>query len=283
MRLFLLFILLAHLFLLSSCKKYQPATPTFFLKSNNVVVSPKGANNTTTNQKITDLWFYVDGQFEGIYPVGNLMPVPCNNQNVTINVFAGIKNNGISDTRIFYPFFDFIRFDTLVKGGATIERNFTFSYKAATVFTWTENFDVINGRSVHQVGAGVMDNAPKEDSFENQSLRVTLPSGGVNTRIISSSDGFVLPPSTGNVFLELNYKCNAPFTVGLMGDDGSPSPAIVVNAQTNWNKIYVQLSTPVNTLITSKYKVYFEMLGDGTPGDKQMFLDNIKLLFLPPS
>lgn len=287
MRVFLFFIFSVYLFFLSSCKKYQEATPSFFLKSNVISVSPPSQKEGSESHRITDLWLYVNGQYQGTYPLGKLMPITSNNKNVRINIFAGIKNNGIADTRIFYPFFDFLTFDTLVKAGTTIERNFTFAYKASTTFTWTENFDNIDiaGRSLENDSRfdGEMDTAAPDDSFEGKSLKVTLPANGIKARIVTSrSEGYFLPTGTSNVYLELDYKCDTPFTVGVTSSDGTQnSPAMVINPQENWNKIYIQLSTAVNVLVTNNYKVYFEFskpLSDAK--SKQLFLDNIKLIYL---
>jgi len=281
MRLFLLFILPAHLFLLSSCKKYQSADPSFFIRSGAVSVSTT-SHEGTGSHKVTDLWLYVNGKYQGTYPNGNLMPIISNNQGVRINIFAGIKNNGISDTRIPYPFFDFLIIDTLVESGKTIDRAFSFKYKAATTFTWMENFDSPVGKSVVNdvTFDGVIDNATTEDSFENKSLSITLPAGGTAARVISSGDGFVLPTGTGNIYLELDYKCDTDFSIGLIGSDGIEVPAITLKQQSNWNKIYIQLSTAVNLLATTKANVYFKILKGSDGEAKHVFLDNIKLLYL---
>lgn len=280
MRLLLLFILLAHLFLLSSCKKYQPADPSFFVRTNGVTVSTT-SHEGSGSHKITDLFWYVNGKYQGTYPVGNLMPVISHDQGVRINVFAGIKNNGISDTRIPYPFFDFLTYDTLVESGKTIVKNFAFKYKAATTFTWNENFESLSGQSVINDTQydGSIAKVTGADSFEKTSLKFTLP-GGENAGRLLSSSTYTLPPSTGNVFLEIDYKCDTDFTVGLLGTDGIECPAVTVVKQENWNKIYIQLSTAVNLLATSKSNVYFKIVGDNSGQAKQVFLDNIKLLYI---
>ena len=140
MRIFLLFLFVVSLFLLSSCKKYTAAGEAFFIKPTSVTVIGK-ETQALSSHKITDLWLYVDGKYQGTYPFGNLLPILRKGNNIRINIFAGIKNNGISDTRIFYPFYDFITFDTLVESGKTIERSFRFNYKAATTVTLNETFD----------------------------------------------------------------------------------------------------------------------------------------------
>lgn len=280
MRLFLLFGVFGALFLLYSCKKFKPADSAFFVRSGTVSVSTK-PHEGTANQKITDLWLYVNGQFQGVFPVGNLMPIPNKDQATEINIFAGIKNNGISDTRIFYPFFDFLTIDTLVEAGKVIERPFTFKYKASTTFTWTENFDSNSGYSVKTTKGPSLRKCSPADAFENTSVYMILQGDTNQVEIQSSSDGFSLPLGSSNVYLELNYKCNTGFRVGVIADDGTPMDAITINPQENWNKIYIQLSTAVSTLASSKYKIFISAAkASDDMGTKLVYLDNIKLLYL---
>jgi hypothetical protein len=282
MRLLLLLILSGNLFLLNSCKRYQAAKPSFFIQSDTItVLSPDGRNDGS--HKITDLWLYIDGQFQGAYATGHLMPIPSDNKSVRLNVFAGIKNNGISDTRLFYPFWDFLIIDTLVSPGSTVKRNFTFRYKTATTFTWTENFESGSGFSLENVNSDTTFHvASPQESLHGRSLKLALAGKQVRARIESAGEGFSLPTASGNVYLEINYKCNTPFTVGLVSPDRTQSAAaMVLNPQENWNKIYIQLSTAVNTIISSRYKVYFEFVKDPAVTEtKQLFLDNIKLIYL---
>ena len=288
MRIFLLFLFVVSLFLLSSCKKYTAAGEAFFIKPTSVTVIGK-ETQALSSHKITDLWLYVDGKYQGTYPFGNLLPILRKGNNIRINIFAGIKNNGISDTRIFYPFYDFITFDTLVESGKTIERSFRFNYKAATTVTLNETFDGNLGRlftksAVSSSSSCIYTVSESPDSFEKQSAELSLPYDGYDqiAQIESSGSGFALPGSTGNVYLELDYKSNTEFSVGLIGEDGALKPAVMVTPQENWNKIYVQLSNAVNeTPVSGKYKVYVKFIkADTETGIRRVFLDNIKLLFL---
>jgi len=282
MRLFLLFSLFAYLFLLSSCKKYESADAAFFVTSNTISVSTTSKQGSASH-KITDLFWYVNGKYQGTYPNGNIMPVVSNDKAVRINVFAGIKNNGISDTRLPYPFFDFLILDTLVETGKKIQKNFTFKYKEATVFAWMENFDSNNGGISLERDKGydgVMTSALPEECFENKSQKVYLVPGSPTKARVFSSENFSLPTGTGNLYLELNYKCNTPFTIGLVGTDGMDVPAITINRQDNWNKTYIQLSVAAGSINTAKCKVYFEFFSATDNTTTQIFLDNIKLLYL---
>lgn len=284
MRLFLLFVLFSGLFLFYSCKKYAPAVPAFFVRTQSVNVSSIPGKEGTSSHKITDLFLYVNGQFQGAYPIGNLMPVPSDNKSAKIQIFAGIKNNGIADTRIYWPFYDLLELDTLVESGKTISRSFIFRYSPAIKFVWLENFEGLNNSLVKSQATDTIGTfASAENSFEGRSYELGLSSskGDFIAQVESNGKGFELPRGSLNVYLELNYKGNAVFEVGLIGEDNLLKPALNINPQVNWNKIYIQLASAVSEgIYSSKYKVYFKLLKQGEVHNPKVFLDNIKLMYL---
>jgi hypothetical protein len=279
MRLFLLFVV--SLFLtLASCKKNQAAEETFFLKAGQVTVHPT-AKQGSGSHKITELWMYVNGKFQGAYPVGHLMPIVSKGKPVTIDIFAGIKNNGISGTRIFWPFYSLIEIDTFAKTNDVVVRNFDFNYNPSTIFAWSEDFEGLAGYTMRKspVSSVNFRIVSGSDNFEGKSISLEL-SGDSVTAQIESASSFSLPTGSSNVYLELNYKGNEDFTVGLVGDNDLFKPALNVSSQDNWNKIYVQLSSAVSTSpVSNKYKVAFRLLKTGDL-DPKIFLDNIKLVYI---
>lgn len=275
------FLLFVNLSLLTNCKKYKPAEPAFFIQTQ----EPKVLTSATFTQgsgsnKITDYFLYVDGQFQGVYPVGSLMPIVNKNKNVTINVFAGILNNGIRDTRVPYPAYDYFSLDTFVNAGTTIKRPFTFIYSSGVKFEWVEGFEPGSGSGVTIKKSPQSDinfrYASAADSYEGRSLELNLRDSLVAQ--VETSISYELPSGSPSVYLELNYKCTAPFSVGLIGDADVKS-VLVINPQANWNKIYILLSNSVSTPpVSEKYKVYFRMLNTSDHPNPVLFLDNLKLI-----
>lgn len=279
MRLYLL--LIVNVFLLFSCKKYKPAEAAFFIKANPVSVSTNTLSQGSGSHKITDLFLYVNGKFQGAYPTGNLMPVITKNEPTTINIFAGIKNNGISDTRISWTFYSYITIDTLVESGTTIERPLTFKYDPNVKFAWLENFDSPTGYTIKksaehsEVDFSI---APASESFEGRSLLMEIPSNLLQAEL-ESNIAFTMPTGSPNVYLEINYKSTAPFTVGIYSDS-ERKDAVVVNPQSDWSKIYIQLAGVVNTApVVSKNKVFFRMVNTSDHPNPKLYLDNIKLIY----
>jgi hypothetical protein len=286
MKYFLFFGLFCNFFLTSSCKKYKPAPAAFFIKTEKVSVATTTAQGTS-NHKITDLYLYINGEFKGAFQSGNTLPIVTNNSNVTVDIFAGIKEDGIKDKSVTWPFYDKIEFDTLVESGKTILRPLTFKYNPGTTFAWLENFDGTNGisliKSILNGGslAATFTTASQADSFEGKSYELNLNNlsvGSVGT--LESSLSYALPQGNPNVYLELNYKCSSVFEVGL-SDGLVTKPTMYINPQANWNKIYIKLAETVNLPPNpGSQKVYFRVLKTNDNPDPHVWLDNIKLIYL---
>jgi hypothetical protein len=289
MRLLLFFVLLINLFLLPSCKKYVAAEAAFFIKPEAITVTPTSTTQGSGSHKITDLWLYVNGKFQGAYPTGNLMPIITKNENVKINILAGIKNNGISDTRISWPFYDLINIDTLVESGKTINRSITFKYNPNTKFEWMENFDGSGFTLVKSIGTvsgnGNSDAnwsiSPTSEAFEGKSAVIDM--SGMFTGAIAqveSAATHTLPLANANVYLEINYKCNERFEVGVISGSTTKSTVFVTPSE-NWNKIYIHLADALNREPNSTaQKIYFKMVKNGDIPNQKMYLDNIKVVYL---
>jgi hypothetical protein len=95
---------------------------------------------------------------------------------------------------------------------------------------------------------------------------------------VESSTAFALPLGNNNVYLELNYKCNQGFEVGVLAGVIQKSTVFITPSE-NWNKIYIQLSDAINrSPNSSNHKIYFKMVKTDDNPNPKMFIDNIKLL-----
>ncbi len=128
-------ILFGSIFLVVfSCKKdYKPAAEAYFITTNKVQLITKPGQGFGSHN-ITDLWLYTNGFFRGAYPIGSKMPIMMEDGKASVQLFAGIKNNGISETRINWLLFEPVKLDTSVQSGENIIRNFSFSYKSVHAF-----------------------------------------------------------------------------------------------------------------------------------------------------
>jgi hypothetical protein len=94
------FIILFIVFNLTACKKdTKKANDIFYVLAEpiNVITTPSQGSG---HHKITDIWFYSDGKFRGVYPVGKKIPVVKTSTKQRLDFFAGILNSGASQSRL---------------------------------------------------------------------------------------------------------------------------------------------------------------------------------------
>lgn len=274
-----LLLVVFSLLFFTSCEKYKPADEAFFLTAGQIKVKTLPAQGSESH-KITDLGLYVNGQFQGTYPVGSLMPIISNGQPVRINLLAGIKNNGISGTRLYWPFYGQLQLDTMVATGNKVIRDVTFGYLPSTTFTLNETFD---GAGINIVNSAISDSPYRlldagPETMEGRCALLEVKGSNVIAQVETSGSGYALPQQTSDVYAEVNYKCNADFEVGLVQNNGQLRPTLNVKASPEWNKIYIQLATSINTPpVSPVYKLYFRVLKKDDLEPK-VYLDNIKIV-----
>jgi hypothetical protein len=278
-----LFSLLASVFFHSSCKKYQPAPDAFFMLADPVMVSTT-ANQGSGSHKITDLYYYLNGKFQGVYPIGNTIPVANRNEQARIEIFAGIKNSGIKEKSTTWMLYSKLTIDTLVPAGSTIRRPLTFTYNPNIKILWIEDFDSQIGYSLikHPNSDTTYKIASPQNSFEGQSAEWALTGDGNKTGMLQSSVSHTVPIGNPNLYLELNYKAETEFAVGLT-DGINEKFALVINPQANWNKIYIQLAEAASSppiAANNAYRVFFKLTKPNSMASARVWLDNIKLVYL---
>lgn len=99
-------LFLVTLLTYSGCKVLDPdeEVPSYlYIKPFEVNVS--NPIYGTASDKITDAWVYVDGAFWGIYELPAYIPY-FGTDSTRIIIRPGIKQNGISSKRVYYPFYE---------------------------------------------------------------------------------------------------------------------------------------------------------------------------------
>ena len=275
----LYFILLFAVFLTTTCKKNKLKAPTAsFLVVDKVFVNPKSTQGSSS-EKITDIWYYVNGQFQGVFPIGSVMPIATTG-NAEIQLFAGIKNNGISATRVPYEFYNPITTNIDLEAGKTYTLSPQFEYKSTANFTFIDNFE--QGSYFQSEGDSdtvIILDPTKTFGGTGASLFMSMSDSKPTGKIVNSA-AYYLPVGGNPVYLELNYNCNQPITVGVIGGGVEERGAITLNSTGGvWNKIYIKLTTVVSTPPTYEYlgyKVFVKATKE--VADPKIYLDNIKLI-----
>ncbi len=263
-----------------SCKKYKPSNPVFYLKSDQVTVNTNLVLQGTGTHNITELYVYVNGKFQGAYPQVNNIPIPMLEQgkNVKINLVAGIKNNGIAATRINYPFYDLYVLDTLANQSTIITKNISFGYKSGVDFPLVEGFDSgikLIKSPVSDTGVVVTNDGT---GITGNFGRITLSTANKFARIESALQ-YTLPKGESNLYLELDYRSNVEFEVGVLGENNEEKSTIRITPKDNWSKIYISLADAVNREPKyNKHKLYIKAVTNGDNPKLKLDLDNIKIV-----
>ncbi|MDQ3073519.1 MAG: hypothetical protein M3Q97_09695 [Bacteroidota bacterium] len=272
------------LMLLGSCSAFDKPEdiPAYlFINDLNLIVNEE--NEGTASHKITDVWVTAGNTFIGTFPLGTTFPVLSTGPN-RIAVNAGIKENGISATRLPYPFYEpFVTTIHLSEGSVdTIVP--TFRYKSNAIFAWMEDFEGTMGlKSTAQGRVAFNHTNDIAKVFEGEKSAVAFLDSTQSFLEVESIETFSLPRGKP-VWVEINYKSDVPVLIGIISisqTDVFKRPYAGFNASEEWNKIYINLTNIISE--EPAFRSIKIMLSAGLPTSQPtgtVYIDNIKLLYL---
>ena len=262
----------------SSCHK-DSATPSY-VYVNPFILKIDSVAQGTSNNKIEDVWLYVNEQSLGAYQLPAKIPVIANGSTQLL-LSPGVLKNGITTMHFQYPFYT-AYFDTVVltKSQTTVITPIV-KYIDSAKFHLNETFE--NGNTFSKlIGDTTIyrDNQPSERLWSQWYGKITLTP--TNDTVEVYTPYFTLPYNS-IVFIEMNYKCDIPITIGLLVNNSSGGEKYWVetlNAHSTWNKIYIDISDAVTQLQGTSYGIILK--AGNTSGDitspQNIYLDNIKLI-----
>jgi hypothetical protein len=284
-------LIILIMLILHGCQKASELDIPSYISIDSISIGIQEEQGSASS-KIIDAWVYTDNDLEGAFELPASFPVLKSGQTV-IRIQPGIKLNGIAETRAPYPFYDTIAIERTLSRENTVKLgHLTARYKSNTVFGWIEDFEdpylsldstnrstlkisrvadeslatIVEGESNHYAG---------KIQFKNDSA--VFESTSHDHFQFSNS----VPEEQSYVFLEMNYKSNCTFSVGLIiyGSQTIQQPVVVVNPSGVWNKIYINFTPTISTsTAASSFKVYFYARPDEDAENQEILIDNIKLL-----
>jgi hypothetical protein len=267
-----------------SCDVINPdeSIPVYFKIDNiNLIVDP--LSDGSASHKISDAWVYVDGDFVGTYELPCKFPVLKEGEHDII-VKAGIKMNGISASRGYYPFYKPYEQHVNLAPGETYNLSHSVTYFADKV-QFNEEFEVA-GISLEKFGDSDTTIELTSDAstvYEGAYSGIINLNSDYDHALVATSEAYDLPKNSTPVFLELNYKCNNPFKIGLyaiISGQSTKKEVITINKSDEWNKIYINLTyTCASEQNANNFKLYFEVYKDPAVENPFILLDNIKLVY----
>lgn len=238
----------------------------------------------TNRHSVTDAWVSVGADLVGAFPLPALIPVlETGEQEVT--VFGGVLQNGIGATRDVYPFYTrYTVAKNLIPGQIDTIRP-TVKYSDNLVFLSMEDFETSNIISDEIDGNNnTKINFSTTEVFEgNRSGHIVL-SGNDNYIETGTNLFYEFPTTPDRVYLELHYKNDIAFEVGIAGKSNNYFERfykVGVLPSSEWKKIYIDFSNDVTSMMTNsaeEFQVVFRALDTGNTATN-IYLDNIKLIY----
>jgi hypothetical protein len=242
----------------------------------------EGANSS----KITDVWVYVNQQPLGAYQLPCKIPVIAEGT-IQVLLAPGIMKDASVIKRTAYPFYtsfiDTINFEK----GKTYSIKPTTKYNSTLNFIYKEGFEVGSSFNKRNGDTSIIRSNDAtnitEGYLDNYIGKITLDAVHDTMQVISNTP-LAIPTSGNTVFVELDYKCDIQFTIGLLVT--SPSGVfeywhLTLLSKNSWSKAYLNITDEINRSETgSKFQVL--ITAGSTKGDlvstKNIYVDNIKII-----
>jgi hypothetical protein len=239
------------------------------------------------NMGISDAWVYVNGEFIGVFNLPAKVPVlKYNAANVVLK--PGVKFNGIASTRGVYYFYNDFTGNYTLKEGVTTAIKPQTSYNSSWVsLVFTEDFERAVTSFEYPTYSDTIIVPYNADKFMGRQSGLILLEG--EHRYFEayckpqSADWFETPATIkqAGMFLELNYKNNSEFTVGLIipASETKKIALVTFNKTDEWKKAYVDLHTYLQMFPPlTKYRVYIASSRPATMSKGEICLDNLRII-----
>ena len=261
---------------LISCKKEDINNVPSYMSINSVILDENSTHN------ITDAWVYIDDNLQGVYELPANFPILKDGIH-KLRIKAGIKDNGISASRIPYSFY-------------------------TSYIIEEQDFNPEETRVITPIFRYIEDIVVDEDSedFENYNLDPDNISFSINNispidgnyGIIKLTDSILLtefttdpiknlPQAGAPVYLELDYKCNIQFLIGVYINPPVssslpviPKDLLWINKKEEWNKIYVNLTSTISEAVgADSFTIFIQIERDFSKDENTVSIDNLRIIY----
>ncbi len=247
----------------------------------------------TDSHKITEVHVFVANELIGIFTLPATVPVLMEGAQ-DVQVFPAIRANGLGDITDIYPFYrsyqitvDLVpsKVDTILPVTEYIE-NARFYFEPQEAF---EDGTLTFGIDLDGDPATTIELTNQEIFEGNGSGLIALERSDAQMELGSNLITELPIANSSTTYLELNYKTDVSFLVGVLGYDsqGRIIYSLIdkgVNPSAEWNKIYFDFTEEMIDLfsvaneLTGWRLVIISDLFSGEADQANIYLDNIKLV-----
>lgn len=262
------------LLLILGCSKQEAEIPTY-LSVAKVELQVDGNQGSNSNE-ISEIWVYADTQFVGTYSPPAKFPILTTNT-FEVQVFAGIRQNGIGSDIAIYPFYE--PYSTAIPEGGIFDLQPIFRYRDETRFAQIEDFEGSNALRTDLDGNDETGfEVTSVDALEGRSARAVV---SVDNAQIEAETQWLLQdlPADGRaVYLELDYWSDTDLQVGFRRNQEF-FYLLQLFPNNQWKKVYVDLTETLRGIGQEEYQIRFRAQHDGsTSADQRILIDNLKLI-----
>lgn len=290
----LILILFGFALFITSCDIINPEEQIpSYLEIPAFTLNTELATEGTNSHKITEAHVFVANELIGIFTLPATIPVLTEGTQ-EVQIFPGIRANGLGDITDIYPFYERYQATVDFVVGEVMTINPITNYLDDVKFFFEPQEDFEDPTLTFSVD---LDGDPSttieltnQEVFEgNGSAIVEMERSDPQIEIGSNLITELPTSGTASTFVELNYKTEASFLMGVIGYDsqGRVIYSLVdkgVNPKDEWNKIYfdftqemVDLSS-LGTQLAGWRLVLVSDLFDSESDQANIYLDNIKLV-----
>jgi hypothetical protein len=233
-----------------------------------------------TSTQVVDAWVTIEGELQGIYSLPARFPVLSEGEQ-KIHIGGGIKKNGISASRVRYPYYKLHEETVQLQAGQTVSIQPKLAYYDNLDFPFEEDFNGAGSGFHSDLSAYGVDIVTDANLIsKNQEGFAILDGDKIAFECVT--DPLKLPKGK-DIYLELDYKSNVPLFVNLIAFQASSAKKVNVmslHPKNEWNKIYIYLAEHVNTQSTSEeFSLSFNIFkSDTVDTASELYLDNIRII-----
>jgi hypothetical protein len=233
------------------------------------------------------VWFYTGGDgggLQGAYELPASFPVLETGEK-QILVRGGIFISGLSSYRAVYPFYNFYLDTVQFEPNGDIFLEPKVQYFEGLTFAWMDDFED-PGVTLEETQSSdtILYRVTGSDAFEGNGAMAFYLDTNRFFFECQSSETYQLPRGQERYsFLELDYRCNNRFVVGLIAETPSEFvqiESVYVLPSEDWNKIYINLTNQVNEFQNAlNYRVFIGAILEPGVENAEVYIDNIKLIY----
>lgn len=268
---------------LMGCHKEVPTPAYIYIEDIDVQTDP---SNGAATAKVSDAWVFVNDQLIAVDELPTMLPTQIVGEQ-EVKILPGILDNGQSRSRLAYPFYNpFVVTRTLVPGEIDTLRP-VVDYLTGSTVSIVEDFEgsgVVFGEDLDKDDTTKLERTTEFVRSGNYAGVVTLTDSHPQwiTATTIRYEDLQQPLSPTPVYIELDYKSDIPFEVGLVAH---LTTGIQIDyrggglSKENWTKLYLSFGESVYNFKAKEFGVAFRALKPTTMSEAKIYIDNVKLVY----